>query len=129
MTKPKAKPHAGTGATPLALSAPTITLVGIVLNQNKVKSVNRSKTSRFFIKGTNFDTSGLLQVNLSDPNWICFPKVQDATHITVRAKFGSGVSIPIGETSNITVTVTNGDGGQVTSSPIPIFIVDEDDLV
>jgi hypothetical protein len=116
----------------LTVSTPTITSVGVVLNKNNTKSNNRAKTSRLFIKGTNFDsTSGLLQVSIDDPanNWICFAKAQDSTHITCRVKFDSPRTTFLGETGNITVTVTNGDGGQATSTPLTMFIVDEDELV
>src|SRR5262249_7648542 len=111
--------------SPVATAAPpTIDAVGIVLNTSTVMTNNRRTTSRFHIRGSNFDPTAI--VTLNDPNndWEVHERVHDSTLITVRVKFVRE-KIHFLQTGEVTVTVTNGDGQQVTSSPVTAAFVTE----
>jgi len=124
MTKPIQTKSAQTKAT--TASPPTIDAVGIVLNTSTIKT-NRHKTSRFHIRGTNFQTNAT--VTLDDPknDWEVHEQVHDATLITVRAKF-IREKTHFFQTGDVTITVTNGDGQQATITPVTAAFVTEDDL-
>ena len=123
MTKPTQTKSTQTKATPLP--PPTIAAVGMVLNTSPIQT-NRHKTSRFHIRGTNFDEG--VSVTLDDPNndWDVHERRHDSTLITVRVKF-SRQKVHFLQTGDVTITVTNGDGQQATTTVTAAF-VNEDDL-
>jgi hypothetical protein len=117
-------------ATAVALPPPTITGIGPVLNTSSLETKKR-KTCRLHIRGTNFDTTTPASIDINDPKneWDLDATVQDATLITVRMKFRRRKPLIVqSESGDITVTVTNGDDQAVTSPPVTVAYVNEDDL-